>query len=381
MSELLIRPAENHDLTRLVELENRCFEQDRLSRRSFRHFLHQGSHCVLVLEYRAQIIAYSLVLMHRGTQLARLYSIAVHPDRRGLGASRRLMEASEKTGAEHGRVYMRLEVRKDNAVAIRLYQSMGYRPFGEYKDYYEDHTDALRLQKRILYPGTLTRLLPIPYYPQQTDYTCGPAALIMAMSSLRPARASDMTEELRIWREATTIYMMSGHGGCSPVGLALAALQRGFQASVWLSTRDTPFVDSVRDVKKKQVIELVHQDYLQQLAQHDVPIHYATITQNDLEQMLAQGHIPLVLISTYRFDYKKEPHWVVVSGMDEHFIYIHDPWIYASDHRFALDNQYLPIKRSSFDRMSQFGQMRLRTAIAISADAGADTDATAQTAV
>ena len=175
----------------------------------------------------------------------------------------------------------------------------------------------------------------------------------------------DTTEELRIWREATTIYMMAGHGGCSPLGLALAAVQRGFQAEVYLSSPDTPFIDSVRGEQKKAVVDLVHQDFLQQLAEAGTLVYYTTITQNHLQEALEQGHIPIVLISTYRFDGCKVPHWVVVTAMDERFIYIHDPLINEDHYRFAFDNQYLPISRSNFDKMAQFGQSRLRTAVIV----------------
>jgi hypothetical protein len=185
------------------------------------------------------------------------------------------------------------------------------------------------------------------------------------MAALSPRQPLTMSEELGIWRESTTIYMMAGHGGCSPVGLAAAAIRRGFRADTYLSSTDTPFIDSVRDEQKKQVIELVHQDFLQQLAAHAALVHYSSITQIELEAALEQGNVPLVLISTYRFDHKKTPHWVVVAAIDERFIYIHDPYINETDYRFALDNQYLPIERNDFDKMSQFGQSRLRTAVII----------------
>lgn len=365
MNDSLIRPAANADLPALLKLENASFDSDRMSRRSFRYFLQQGQNCFLVAEWERNIVGYILVLLHRGTHLARIYSIAVDRSQQGRGIAHRLIEQAEKVCADQGRVSMRLEVRKDNARAIRLYGLLGYHPFGEYKDYYEDHTDALRLQKRILSPNAQTIHADVPYYPQHTDFTCGPAALMMAMASLNPATALTMNEELGIWREATTIYMMAGHGGCSPVGLALAAIRRGFRADTYLSVTDTPFIDSVRDEEKKQVIELVHQDFLQQLACHHAPVHYANITQVELENALEQGKTPLVLISTYRFDHKKTPHWVVVTAMDERFIYIHDPYINETDYRFALDNQYLPISRNDFDKMSQFGQLRLRTAVII----------------
>ncbi|MCL1487420.1 MAG: peptidase C39 family protein [Marinobacter sp.] len=67
-----------------------------------------------------------------------------------------------------------------------------------------------------------------PYYPQTTEFTCGPAALIMAMAALNQQQSLTTLEELKIWREATTIFMLSGHGGCGPHGLALAAWHRGF---------------------------------------------------------------------------------------------------------------------------------------------------------
>lgn len=363
----MIRPAQPDDLNRLVELEELCFDTDRMSRRSFRHFLQPNQHCFLVAETAEQRVAgYCLVFLHRGTHLARLYSIAIDPHSRGQGIARQLLQQAEKLCADADRISMRLEVRKDNVAAIALYQQLGYRTFGEYHDYYADHTDALRLQKRIRHrKQSLTAQASIPYYPQTTDFTCGPAALMMAMASLNPQQRLDSIEELRIWREATTIYMMAGHGGCSPLGLALAAVCRGFQAEVYLSSPETPFIDSVRGEEKKSVVTLVHQDFLQQLAQNQTPLHYTAITQIHLQQALEMGQIPLVLISTYRFDGCKVPHWVVVTAMDERFIYIHDPLIDADIFRFALDNQYLPINRSDFDKMAQFGQSRLRTAVIV----------------
>jgi hypothetical protein len=56
---------------------------------------------------------------------------------------------------------------------------------------------------------------------------------MMAMKALDPAMELNRTLELRLWREATTIFMTSGHGGCGPYGLALSAYRRGFP---WRST-------------------------------------------------------------------------------------------------------------------------------------------------
>ena len=71
----------------------------------------------------------------------------------------------------------------------------------------------------------------------------------------------------------------------------------------------------------------------------------------------------LVLISSYRLDGKKAPHWVMVTDMDDDCFYVHDPDI--ADDQQPLDCQYLPIARDDFEKMSAFGSGRLRTALAI----------------
>jgi len=54
----------------------------------------------------------------------------------------------------------------------------------------------------------------------------------MAMKALKPSVKADRALELQLRREANTIFMgpSGGHGGCSALGLALAAHRRGFGA-------------------------------------------------------------------------------------------------------------------------------------------------------
>jgi ribosomal protein S18 acetylase RimI-like enzyme len=44
---------------------------------------------------------------------------------------------------------MRLEVRTDNSAAIGLYTKSGYHRFGEITGFYEDGSNALRMQKTL----------------------------------------------------------------------------------------------------------------------------------------------------------------------------------------------------------------------------------------
>ena len=363
--DVVIRAVRSSDLDALEALEKKTFETDRLSRRSFRRWINGEHRAFLVATINAKLVGYILIILHRGTSLARLYSIAVDSDIRGRGLGRRLLVAGEKAARDAGRIDMRLEVREDNTGAIQLYESMGYHRFGEYEDYYEDHEDAFRYQKRILQFDPSHWQRPVPWYRQTTEFTCGPASLMMSMQALDNTQQIDRSEEMQIWREATTIFMTSGHGGCHPLGLALAAERRGYQADVWISRKGPLFVDGVRSEKKKHILELVHTDFVRQAKEHHIPIHYREITQQQLTRELKKGGIPIVLISTWQLDGRRVPHWVVLSAFDDNFFYLHDPDP-EEGLQTDLDCQYLPITRSDFDRMARFGRDRLRTAVIIS---------------
>lgn len=356
--------AELADLDALVELEQRCFAGDRLSRRSFRRWLSTNHDIFLLAKKDQQLVGYILILCHRGTRLARIYSLAIDPDHRGQGLAAWLLGVGEQRARDSGRLHMRLEVSSGNKSAIRLYESLGYKQFGLYHDYYEDHSDALRYQKRIRVFHGDTQHTAIPWLAQNTRFTCGPAALMMAMNSIDKNYLPSLQEELRLWREATTIFMTSGHGGCHPMGLALAAQKRGFETAVWVSQAGPLFLDGVRDETKKPIMIAVHNDFCAQLRELAVPVHYRDLRQQDLIDAFIQGAVPLILISTYRMDSKKAPHWVVMSGFDDECIYVHDPdpETYGQT---ALDCQFIPLARSDFELMTSFGRTRLRTAVIV----------------
>ncbi|MDH5179303.1 MAG: GNAT family N-acetyltransferase/peptidase C39 family protein, partial [Gammaproteobacteria bacterium] len=333
--------------------------------RSFKRMIQKGNCDFILAKQNAVTYGYVLVLYHRGTHLARIYSFAVLPEARGQGIGELLLQHAEKLAAARNCIYMRLEVHPQNSTAIRLYEKNTYHPFGLFKNYYEDHADALRYQKRILYREHQLDFVSIPYYQQTTDFTCGPASLLMAMQALRPELKPDRSLELQLWREATTIYMTSGHGGCSPLGLALAAWRRDFRVEVWINSRDALFLDGVRSEPKKEVMALVHEDFMHQVKQTDIKVHYAEVSLEALDKSLQKGGVPLVLISSYHFNRTKAPHWVVISGADDTFIYIHDPEEDEETFRHETDNIYLPIARTTFNRSFRFGQTGLRTAVIV----------------
>ena len=369
-----LRQAKVEDLRALVQLENACFDSDRLTRRQFRYMLTRGhAHTLAAEDADGALLGYVLVLLSRGTSVARLYSIAVAREARGRSVARALVAAAEAVVWRAERAYMRLEIRRDNLASQALFEGAGYRRFGVLSDYYEDHMEALRYEKTLA-PDLKPELQRVPFYEQTLEFTCGSSCLMMAMHALSPELILDRTLELRIWREATTIFMTSGHGGCGPFGLALAAQRRGFAVEVFINDPGVPLVDSVRSPDKKEVMRLVHEDMQEEVTRLGIPVHYRTLSLDALAARFDAGAVPMVLISSYRIYQEKFPHWVVVTGFDTHFVYVHDPFVDYQNGESTLDSINMPIARGEFSRMSRYGRVGLQAVVLVSLPAGTRAD-------
>ncbi|TAN51409.1 MAG: GNAT family N-acetyltransferase [Methylococcaceae bacterium] len=351
----MLRPATLSDLPILLRIENASFEGDRLTRRQLRYLLTKANAATLVDEADGVIRGYVMLLFHTSTSLARLYSYAVAPPFRGQGIGTALVDAAEQLALQQECVTLRLEVRQDNAASLALFKKRGYRYLEVTPDYYEDHMDALRFEK-YLAPHLKPELARVPYYQQTLDFTCGPASLLMAMKALQAGMVMDRKLELRIWRESTTVFMTSGHGGCGPYGLALSAYHRGFDVTVYVNDEGALFINSVRSPEKRIVMQLVQEDFLDELSTLPVKVVHGALNVDDMQRQFEAGGIPVVLISSYRIYQEKFPHWVVVTGFDAQYIYVHDPYVDTSVGKTVTDCINLPILKKDFQRMARYGK-------------------------
>jgi len=366
-----VRTATPADLDQLVALENAVFTSDRISRRSFRNLIGASSALILVVEDPAcvskdatEVLGYAALLFRRGTGLARLYSLAVSPRAAGRGIGRSLLDAAEAAAFDRDRILLRLEVREDNARAIGLYRAAGYRPIGRYLDYYADHMPALRFEKTLR--GSRPFETGVPYYEQTTDFTCGACCLMMAMARDLPDFELDPVMEIRLWREATTVFMMSGPGGCDPYGLAVTAYEFGLDAAIHVSHAGDLFLDSVRSVEKQKVMALAQEDFRRRAARYAIPVVVSPFSLDDLRRQILAGGTAIVLVSGYQMFSKKVPHWVLVHGDDGRHLIVHDPWVADERGESIADAAYLPVPYETFDRMARFGKAGLRAAVMLS---------------
>jgi [ribosomal protein S18]-alanine N-acetyltransferase len=145
-----VRRAELSDLDDIVALEETSFATDRLSRAQYRRHLDSETAQVLVASANhRRFLGTAVVFFRKGTQVARLYSIATSATARGKGVGSALLDAAEHAAKRRRCHALRLEVRTDNDVAIRLYERLGYQRMGHYERYYGDGADAWRYEKKL----------------------------------------------------------------------------------------------------------------------------------------------------------------------------------------------------------------------------------------
>ena len=149
-SGLVVREARPRDLDAIARLENESFDTDRVSRRSLREFLRAKHRPVVAATIDGELAGYALVALRKHARAVRIYSLAVDPRFARRGVGRALLKACEAYGRRHGRSALTLEVRYDNAAAIALYESSGFRQFGEHAHYYADGATALRYEKSLV---------------------------------------------------------------------------------------------------------------------------------------------------------------------------------------------------------------------------------------
>ena len=141
----IIRKAFEQDFLTLHDIELECFQSDLLSKRSLRNFVNHKHHISLVAQHDEKIVGYLITLLNWRHRLARHYSLAVLPQYRGQSIGNKLLLASESyVSVKKG---VKLEIRVDNISALKLYQSLGYKPGKIKPAYYQDGCDAMEMIK------------------------------------------------------------------------------------------------------------------------------------------------------------------------------------------------------------------------------------------
>jgi ribosomal-protein-alanine N-acetyltransferase len=143
------RRAKAQDLDALLALERECFRTDRLTRVDLANALAHPRARLAVLAVRGGICGYLLLRLPATRGIARIESLGIAVAARGRGLAQALVAAAERSARRAGADRIRLEVRRSNRAARRLYAKRGYRLLRELPRYYADGGHGLRLEKAL----------------------------------------------------------------------------------------------------------------------------------------------------------------------------------------------------------------------------------------
>jgi hypothetical protein len=319
---------------------------------------------VLVAVENAQLAGIVIVLFRSGSVVARLYSIAIAPHAGGRGVASMLLEAAEAAALARDCRSIRLEVHHANHAAISRYRKSGYREFGRHRAYYQDGGDALRFEKRLIADAAALRDAP-PYFHQTTEFTCGPACIMMALAwadrKFKPAPAF----EFALWRQATTIVSGSGPGGCEPYGMAVTLRRHGLWPEIYVSRPGTYFLETVKSADKRRVMQLAQAEFQREAKAADIPTHLTPVNESVLMRAFDAGNVAIVLVSGYHVIPRGVPHWIFAFGRNGRDVLMHDPAALRDDQGMAAAAESYAVPWAAFARVLHVGRERLSAAIVI----------------
>lgn len=141
-----VRAWEQKDITKLAEMERRCFS-DPWTEQMLADTLKLPVYHGFLVEEQGEILGYASMIVV--CEDAEVGNIAVDLPFRGRGLSKVLMDAMHECAKSLGATQCFLEVRVSNAVAISLYEKYGYEKYGVRAKYYADGEDAFVMKKSL----------------------------------------------------------------------------------------------------------------------------------------------------------------------------------------------------------------------------------------
>ncbi|MGE5574752.1 MAG: GNAT family N-acetyltransferase [Ignavibacteria bacterium] len=146
--EVKIETATLKFLDQLYQIEEKCFDQEAFSKRQIAYLLTDYNTIALVAKAETNIVGFIIaqVEVEENDEFGHIVTINVAPDFRRRKVATRMICEIERILKEKSINECRLEVREDNHVAIKLYQTLGYQTVGKLEKYYGT-THGLYLKK------------------------------------------------------------------------------------------------------------------------------------------------------------------------------------------------------------------------------------------
>jgi len=146
--ELTVRPMRDEDVAEVIGIERASY-QFPWTEGIFHDCLRVAYLCRVAMQNQ-QIMGYAVMSMGAGE--AHILNLCVREDRRRAGVGRALIRYLLEQAEDAGMIEAFLEVRPSNAIAMVLYQSLGFEQIGTRRGYYQalgGREDAAVLRLRL----------------------------------------------------------------------------------------------------------------------------------------------------------------------------------------------------------------------------------------
>jgi len=190
------------------------------------------------------------------------------------------------------------------------------------------------------------RVAVVPYIRQTTEFTCGPSALLMALSYFGLHPAPDRSTEIGLWREATTV------GGCDPYGMAVTAARHGLDVELTVSTSDFFLLDDLEE-KEREFRRFIQNEFRDQAAAAGVKVAEQPVDASLIREIIESGRLAIVLVDTLLLTEEACPHWIIVHSLVGDLFVIHDPWTEVSAGESWLDAYNVPMTGADLERIAR----------------------------
>lgn len=154
MDEGAIRKITNCDLARIIELENKCFNNNMAySPKQLKYLITRANSNCLAEVLQETIRGFIIILYKNECKVAGVETLNVDPLYQGNGIAKKLLRAAEEEMPQKNIKKIRLEVSMGNIPAIKLYEKSGFRIISILKNYYHNEyhgtNDAFRMIKEL----------------------------------------------------------------------------------------------------------------------------------------------------------------------------------------------------------------------------------------
>jgi ABC-type bacteriocin/lantibiotic exporter with double-glycine peptidase domain len=169
----------------------------------------------------------------------------------------------------------------------------------------------------------------VPYYQQSSEFTCGPACVLMVMKHFEPKLEIGRSLEFEIWRQCNMI----GIKGADPYGLTVPLIDAGYAVRLLTKRRGT--IDSafwkrrLHRIFSAEEIELslfgMKQNWTRARSRH-LHVTFKRPVVTDVVRGVSEGFIPIALVHMGVVHSLNIPHWVVVTDADHESVFFNDPY-------------------------------------------------------